>query len=98
MSRSVFYCACGARLEGGDRLRHRCPRCSRCQTVLRHFVPPDECEMTAGYYLASAWPQYANPGEIYICDACMWADPRYVAVYGNAPAPAGDQTQEPRDG
>nr|WP_143838143.1 hypothetical protein [Nitrospira cf. moscoviensis SBR1015] len=38
--------------------------------------------MTAGYYVAEAWQKYANPGEVYICDSCMWADPRYIADYG----------------
>lgn len=44
--------------------------------------------MTAGYYLAAAFPQFAHPGEIYICDDCMWADPRYIAVYGLRPIAA----------
>ena len=38
--------------------------------------------MTAGYYVASAWKKYANPNEILICDACMWADPLYILDYG----------------
>ena len=55
--------------------------CSRCGRIIESPSPePGEC--TAGYYVASGWPQFANPGEVYICDACMWADPRYIAVYG----------------
>ena len=41
---------------------------------------------TCGYYevgpSAKAWGQFANPGENIVCDACMFADPRYIAVYG----------------
>jgi len=36
--------------------------------------------MTAGYYYD--WPKMMNPGELFVCDACMWVDPRYIAVYG----------------
>jgi len=49
--------------------------------------------MTAGYYVASAWQKCANPGEVYICDACMWADPRYIADYGLASSPRGAQPE-----
>lgn len=38
--------------------------------------------MTAGYYVAAAWSAFTNPGELYVCESCMWADPRYIAVYG----------------
>ena len=46
---------------------------------------------TAGFYDTAGqswWARYANPGEKIVCDACMWADPRYRADYGiNEPAP-----------
>lgn len=45
--------------------------------------------MTVGYYDAKGWPQFANPGEVFICDACMWEDPRYIAIYGHT-HPSGD--------
>jgi len=57
------------------------PACSRCRRVIADFQPPAG-GVTFGYYLAEAWPKFANPGDVYICDACMWADPRYVAAYG----------------
>jgi hypothetical protein len=57
--------------------------CSRCHRPIVGFTPPAEGRMTAGYYVASAWRKYANPGEVYICDACMWDDPRYIADYGS---------------
>jgi len=54
--------------------------CSRCHKDTGSPLP--DGGMTAGYYVAAGWPEFANPGEVYICDACMWADPRYQAVYG----------------
>ncbi len=56
-------------------------RCSRCGNLIPGFRPPDESGTTAGYYLARAWPKYANPGDVYICDPCMWADPVYIVDY-----------------
>lgn len=40
--------------------------------------------MTAGYYDVSAgdWSKFSDPHEDILCDACMWSDPRYKAVYG----------------
>ena len=41
--------------------------------------------MTAGYYVVTGtggWAEYAKPGEQFVCDACMWADPAYQAIYG----------------
>ncbi|MGN6206028.1 hypothetical protein [Humibacter sp.] len=55
--------------------------CSRCQQPIAGFAPP--CDgVTAGYYLASAFPRYANEGDVYICDACMWRDPLYILDHG----------------
>ena len=56
--------------------------CSRCRKAIEGFRPPDG-GMTAGYYHALSWKKYANPGEVIICDDCMWADPRYIADYGD---------------
>jgi hypothetical protein len=57
--------------------------CSRCHTVLPGSKLPDG-GMTAGYYDVrgtNGWADYANPGEQYLCDTCMWADPRYIRDY-----------------
>lgn len=54
--------------------------CSRCSKDTDSPLPG--IGMTAGYYVAKAWIQFANPGEVFICDNCMWTDPRYIAVYG----------------
>lgn len=39
---------------------------------------------TSGFYQCAAghWSNLVNPGESIICDECMHADPRYLAVYG----------------
>ncbi len=60
--------------------------CSRCNKDTGS--PLLDGGMTAGYYHVegtNGWGQFANPGEVFICDACMWADPRYIAVYGIHP-------------
>lgn len=57
--------------------------CSRCKKDTGMQLPGEG--MTAGYYQATGWPQFANPGEIFICDDCMWSDARYIAVYGIQP-------------
>jgi hypothetical protein len=58
-------------------------KCDRCKQPFDGDKGPD---FTAGYYevgpTGKAWGQYANPGEIIACDACMWADPRYIAAHG----------------
>lgn len=57
-------------------------RCNRCHQLIDGFRSPTEGECTAGYYLAAGWMKYCNPGEIIVCDRCMWSDQRYIAVYG----------------
>jgi hypothetical protein len=56
--------------------------CSRCNKDTGSPLPNPSGGMTAGYYVAAGWKQFANREEVYICDACMWSDPRYIAVYG----------------
>lgn len=53
--------------------------CSRCEKILEIDT---NAIMTAGYYVASAWSQFCDPTDVYVCDACMWSDPRYIAIYG----------------
>lgn len=62
--------------------------CSRCGQPVDSAPPCPSRPFTAGYYVAAAWADFANPGEEYICDACMFADPRYIAVYGQHPGPS----------
>lgn len=37
-----------------------------------------------GYYVVNKkpWSKFADPGETHVCDNCMWADDRYVKVFG----------------
>ncbi len=56
--------------------------CDRCHNPFEGF---ETVGMTAGYYRADAWPKFANPGEVMICDSCMWHDQRYIAIYGAIP-------------
>lgn len=48
-------------------------------------MAPQQGEFTAGYYLASGWKEFTDPGEVYVCDNCMWQDARYIKVFGNVP-------------
>jgi hypothetical protein len=53
--------------------------CSRCHASF-HYNPNEK--MTAGFYTRSGWEQFFDPGEEYLCDDCMFMDPRYIKVYG----------------
>ncbi len=60
-------------------LRH----CSRCNKLVDEDGSDEPRGMTAGYYYVRfSWSEFANPGEVFICDECMWKDPRYIALYG----------------
>lgn len=59
--------------------------CSRCHKPIQQFTPPTG-GMTAGYYVVAGWKEFCNEGEIYVCDNCMWEDPRYIKVYGEIKA------------
>jgi hypothetical protein len=56
--------------------------CSRCKKkVDDHNVTEG---MTAGNYdvREGSWSQFADFWEEFVCDECMWRDPRYITVYG----------------
>lgn len=69
---------------------YRCDKCDvaecgRCKMDISVLMQASDGVMTIGYYDVRAdswWAQFANAGEKYLCDACMWKDPRYIAVYG----------------
>ena len=51
----------------------------------KHFVEATrDLDVTMGGYDVSGepWSHFANEHEQFICDPCMFADPRYQAVYG----------------
>lgn len=57
--------------------------CDRCRMVVKHAFK--DCDgTTGGYYeVKGQWKKFGNPGERFLCDACMHRDTRYQAVYGN---------------
>jgi hypothetical protein len=59
--------------------------CDRCKRDLSVLIALSTEDMTMGYYRAKGWADFCNPGEQYICDCCMFKDPRYIAVYGEHP-------------
>lgn len=75
--------------------------CDRCGKQIEGMWEPKTDTapgFTAGWYRVDedgvGWGRYTNPGERIICDACMWADPRYREVYGiNEPSSSGSETQ-----
>lgn len=52
--------------------------CDRCHSAVEGFMP-DAIGMSGGVYVG--WTQYMDPGEHVVCDHCMWADERFLAVY-----------------
>jgi hypothetical protein len=56
--------------------------CSRCQKDIGVYDPAER--FTSGYYVVTEgyWSRFANPGEVFLCDACMWSDPIYRAERG----------------
>lgn len=58
-------------------------KCDRCGATVEGLRAEG---VTGGFYDVappSTWAQYANEGEAIVCDECMFADPRYQAVYGD---------------
>ena len=54
--------------------------CDRCKQTLEGI----RCdEFTAGFYDMAKWEEYRRENEQYVCDSCMFADPRYVERYGS---------------
>jgi len=53
--------------------------CDRCHNDVEGYID-EGSGMSAGVYVG--WDEYMKDGEHVICDACMWVDPRYIAIYG----------------
>jgi hypothetical protein len=56
--------------------------CDRCKELIKG---QKTATFTSGFYLVGpghGWNRYSFPGEEYLCDKCMWTDPRYVTDYG----------------
>lgn len=58
--------------------------CDRCHQLIKNFEPPSE-GFTSGYYDMSGWPEFANQGEIFVCDWCIHTDQRYLNAHGWTP-------------
>ena len=60
--------------------------CDRCKKPFYGYVSG---EFTAGFYVrgpsGEGWEKWMFPEEKIVCDICMQADPRYLAVYGPVP-------------
>ena len=57
--------------------------CSRCHKKVEGWK---DNIATAGFYIVQKgnyWSKYANEGEEYLCDECMFKEPRYIADYGD---------------
>ena len=57
-------------------------KCDRCKAYVNGM---ETKSATGGFYkvgAGTAWAKFANEGESIVCDACMFDDPRYIAIYG----------------
>jgi hypothetical protein len=57
-------------------------KCDRCEKEIGDLNDVRGDGMTCGYY-AECWQEFMDDDEHDVCDECMWADSRYIAVYGN---------------
>ena len=54
--------------------------CDRCKQIVEGIRGE---EFTAGLYDMTKWEEYRHENEQYVCDSCMFADPKYVEHYGS---------------
>jgi hypothetical protein len=55
--------------------------CDRCKQPVEGIRGQ---EFTAGFYDMSKWEEYRRDNERYVCEPCMFADPKYVERYGSS--------------
>ena len=55
--------------------------CDRCKQMVEGIRC--ENEVTAGFYDMTKWEEFRRENEHYVCDSCMFADPKYVERYGS---------------
>ena len=60
-----------------DRCNQRVPGAYQTNTATSGFY-----DLTPGPRGKNQWAKYAREGERKVCDACMWADPKYIAEHG----------------
>ena len=54
--------------------------CNRCKQIVEGIRGE---EFTAGFYEMTKWDEYKRENEQYVCNSCMFADPKYVERYGS---------------
>jgi hypothetical protein len=55
--------------------------CDRCKQLVEGIRC--ENEFIGGFYDMAKWQEYRRDNEQYVCDSCMFADPKYVERYGS---------------
>ena len=55
--------------------------CNRCKKVVEGILNKD---FTGGFFEMTKWREYRRDNEQYVCDPCMFADPKYVERYGSS--------------
>ena len=62
--------------------------CSRCKKLIDGCIDRDQdgkIILTGGFYDCeppSMWAAYRKPGEVILCDSCLWQDPAFIQKYG----------------
>ena len=51
--------------------------CDRCKQIVEGI------QFTSGFYDMTKWEEYRHENEQYVCESCMFADPKYVDRYGS---------------
>ena len=54
--------------------------CDRCKKVVEGIRGE---KFTAGFYDMTKWEEYRRENERYVCEPCMFADPKYLERYGS---------------
>lgn len=58
--------------------------CDRCGVEVNGtvLIDGDDIVCTGGFYdVVNGWTEYAEPGEMIVCDKCMHSDPKYKEIY-----------------
>lgn len=87
MSRSVFYCRCGARLVGSERVGHRCPPGQRLKDLARMGVSLDPAGNlhfdVPGFLRYAGWPDTERNRDVamlFLEEACAECFPETPVV------------------
>jgi hypothetical protein len=60
-----------------------CDRCGKKVDGMISITPKDGVVVTSGYYIVAEgnWKECQRDDEEYVCDQCMWEDPKYKQLY-----------------